>query len=212
MKGPRTLVPVLIMLAIASTGTLALGGGGARAQRANATPVAVTPDPAGCTGEPRSFTEIVALFDSATPIAEVMITDTVTLPIGTSADADAVNAVTATLHSAVGCLNAGDFGRFFSLLTPNAILTQFYWVGEEIAQGNLTEDTLIPRPLPANLQQTVLAIGGVTELPDGRYAAIMVLIDPESGAASPTALHLILVRDGDRLLIDKVTEFQREEE
>jgi hypothetical protein len=212
VKDHLTRVLVLVAFAVVTIASLAFGTGVALAQDANGTPGAVTPDPAACTVDGRPFAELTAIFESATPAAGETAAGSVTLPLGTPADAETTNAVTATLHEAVSCLNAGDFGRFLALLTPNAIVSQFSWIGEEIAQGNLTEGTFGPQAVPADQLQTVLAIGGVMNLADGRVAAIMVIIDPQAGEASPEALHLILVRDGDRLLIDEVTDFQHEEE
>ena len=207
LNGHRSQFLVLMMLAIGLMTSLAISGETARAQP-SATPGAVSPDPAACTVDPLTFDDISAIFASATPAAEATPTDTITVSVGSPADTDAYSAVAATLHMAVACLDGGDIARFLALLTPHAAVTTFPWIGSEIARGNLNADSLVPQPVPADMQQTVLAIGGVNVLEDGRYAAVMIILDPQSGDPSPQALHFVLVKDGDRLLIDEVAEFE----
>ena len=64
---------------------------------------------------------------------------------------------------------------------------------------------------PQDPPQTVVAIGGVTVLTDGRFTAVLVLNDPQAGTVAPTAMHLVFIQDGARLLIDEVADFQRSE-
>ncbi len=168
----------------------------------------VVPDPAECTVAPRSFDDITTLFASATPVAEPVTPAMVEIPTGSPADLAAVAGVTATIHEAFACLNGNDILRFFSLLTDQAIITNFSWVGEMIASGEFPAEMLTPEAQPAEYQQTVIAIASINRLTlDGRVGAMVTSIDPSSESLEPQAMFLILTLIGDRWLIDEVVEF-----
>ena len=192
---------LLIAGAVAIVAALSINSGLGSAQTSGA-----TPGTAPCTIEARTFQELVTMFAEATPAATVDRSGTVTVPIGQPAGEDAVEAVTATMEQAVACLNAGDFGRFLALLTPRAITTAFAWLGEELDAGGFTESLLLA-PAPPDQPQSLIAIGDVTILADGRYTAVVIISDPTAETVSPTAMHLVLVQAGERLLIDEVAEF-----
>jgi hypothetical protein len=107
---------------------------------------------------------------------------------------------------AFACLNAGDFARFFAVLTDNTIATSFYWVGFEIVDGALPPFYLVAQPLDPENMMTILGIGGITRVADGTFTAVVVFVDPSSDDAV-SALHLTLVMTGDKFKIDRVVDF-----
>ena len=182
---------------------LALVGAGRAGVAAQGIPAAVTPDPAGCQVEGRSFDEIVALFAGvATPEAERPAE--VTIPVGSAADAATVDGVTATVHELVACFNAGDFGRALALFTPAAIPVTFPWLGPELTDSEELRGSFeAPQPLDQEEWQTILVVSAVSRLPDGRVGALIVIVDPISERDAPDAIYLIFARPEDRWQVDE---------
>ena len=134
---------------------------------------------------------------------------TATIVVGETADPVSAQHVTTTIHQAFACLNAGDFGRFFSLLTDRAIVTVFPWMAEILADEASAAEAMAPNPPDEEFQQTILGIGSIAQLPDGRHSAVVVGIDP-SGGDAPFALYLILTENDGSWLIDDAVEFDME--
>jgi len=169
----------------------------------------IKPQASSCTVDPRTTDELVALFSTASPDDPVAIDMTTTIVMGETADPVSAQHVTSTIHQAFACLNAGDFGRFFSLLTDQAIVKVFPWMAEVLADESSAAEALTPNPPEADYQQTILGIGSIAQLPDGRYSAVVVGIDP-SGGDAPFALYLILTETDGIWLIDDAVEFDME--
>jgi hypothetical protein len=159
-----------------------------------------------CRVEPRTIEELRALYATATPVVENAAPSR-TVPTGHPADEATAAAVVATVHEAFACLNAGDFLRFFALLTNNALLTAFPWVGEAIAGDQVPPEVTDPVAAPADQRETLLAVAGISRLGDGRIGAVIAFLDPESDATGADALYLIFTLQGDRWRIDDVIDF-----
>ncbi len=185
------------------------GFAGTSAQDAPSQIGPVVPQPSSCTAEPRTTEELKALFATASPDDPVVIDMTATIVVGETADLVSAQHVTTTIHHAFACLNAGDFGRFFSLLTDRAIVTVFPWMAEILADEASAAEAMTPNPPPAEFQQTILGIGSIAQLPDGRHSAVVVGIDP-SGGDAPFAIYLILTENDGAWLIDEAVEFDME--
>jgi hypothetical protein len=170
----------------------------------------ITPPASACTVEPRTAAELVALFANATPADLVPVSTTATITIGQPADAASAQQVTALIHQAVACLNAGDFGRFFALLTDHAIVTIFPWIAEELSTEESAAHALAPSPPPADFLTTILGIGSIAQLPDGSFSAVLVQLDPNAGE-QPTALILTAVEQDGVWLIDNAIDFDESE-
>jgi hypothetical protein len=166
----------------------------------------VIPDAALCQAEPRTVDELIAIFDGET-LTEPVVADSVEVPTGAPASQAATDGVTAAITEAVACLNAGDFLRFFSLLTEHAIITAFPWVGMELATNGPPPELENPRPAPAEMQQSIVSVADVRSFDDGRAGAFLVIVDPSSGSLAPSVLHLTFAHDGENWLIDEVIEF-----
>ena len=169
----------------------------------------IVPQPSSCTVAPRTADELKALFSTASPDDPVVIDMTATIVVGEAADPVSAQHVTSTIHQAIACLNAGDFGRFFSLLTDRAVVAIFPWMAEVLADEASAAEAMTPQPPDEEFQQTILGIGSIAQLPDGRYSAVLVGIDP-SGGEAPFALYLILTESDGAWLIDEAVEFDME--
>ena len=181
----------------------------AAAQDSTSSPAGVIPDAALCQADPRTVDELVALFDGATSDEWEMGPD-VSVPTGRPGSAALIDDVSATLTEAVACLNAGDFLRFFGLLTDHAIVTAFWWLGAELATNGPPPEIANPTPLAAEMQQSIVAVADVRSLGVDRAGAFLVIIDPASGNPGSNVLHLTLLHDGTGWLIDEVIEFSGE--
>jgi hypothetical protein len=203
----RSIPGALLALLLVMT---ALFRAGALAQDAPSQIGPITPPASTCTVGARTAEELVALFANAAPTDPMPDSTTATITIGKPADAASAQQVTALIHQAIACLNAGDFGRFFALLTDHAIVTIFPWVAEELATEESAAHALAPSPPPADLLTTILGIGSIARLPDGSFSAVLVQLDPNAGE-QPTALILYAVEENGVWRIDNAIDFDESE-
>ena len=202
--------PLVLGLAVVfALFALSFGRTGTMAQDVPSQIGPVVPPGSSCTGDPRTADELMALFATATPGDPVVIDMTATIVVGEPADPVSAQHVTSTIHQAFACLNAGDFGRFFSHLTDRAVVENFSWMAEILADEASAAEAMTPNPPDAEFQQTILGIGSIAQLPDGRFSAVVVGIDP-SGGDAPFALYLILTESDGAWLIDEAVEFDME--
>lgn len=131
------------------------------------------PAPEACTVEPRTPEELEAIASGSTSsFATPALTDVpFGAPDGEAADAETAAAFTAVIHESWACLNAGDWPRFFALLTEDEMRQGF---GPDI----LALGSLPPAPFPADQQTAVYAILDIEVLPDGRVGAFVVIDGP----------------------------------
>lgn len=205
-------VPYLVLMvsALLVTGVF-------RSMAQEATPATgVVPDPSECQVAPRDANEVVALWARAsnigTPISEAADVDDATpelsefgtpqaviidIPVGDPADAETMDAITATVRELFACVNAGDFLRatalysddFVRRIAPDPSVSQ-----EEIDSFLATEAA----PLPENERLVLIAVTNVTVTDDGRVAAIVVSNDPavDGPGGTETSLVYFVERDG----------------
>jgi hypothetical protein len=160
-----------------------------------------------CAVEPRSVDELVGLFSSATPVADDASLESVQIPTGGPASAVLTAAITQTVADAYACLNAGDGLRFLAMLTDDAVVASFPWVGEALLSGEVPAEFTAPSPLPESARQTVIAVADVRNTGPNQAAALVVYTDPSLDVAGPTSLHLEFTRVDDRWLISRVAGF-----
>ncbi len=175
----------------------------------------LVPDAAGCQVEPRAADELIALWfnDAGTPPASPAAAEPmeefaeVTLAVGPLADEATTAAITEVVREVFDCFTAGDFSRATALFTDD-LVRQF---GPE--PGETAEDVrgfleATPEPEDPAVTGKIVAITDVMLLEDGRVAAFVV--DESEGPAS--SAYVIFEQDGDRWLVDEVTEFSFSEE
>lgn len=167
---PRRL-PGLVVLCLTLSGAIP-----ASLVAQEATPVAeASPfrvDPAECVVDPLSAEEIEALTASELSGAG---TPTIThdvpfaAPDGEPADPATTEAVTMLFRQFWACDNAGDWARYFALLTEQQARRSF-------SVPNITGLTSPPvAPFPPDQQTAVFAILDVEVLPDGRVGAFVIV-------------------------------------
>lgn len=197
---------LLVALALVAAGLFQVS---ALAQEAPSQIGPVTPLASECTVEPRTAGEMVALYTDATPASAVPGRTDATIVLGNPADAATSQQITAVIHQAFACLNAGDFGRFFALVTDQAMRSYFPWVAEMVPDEAAAAQAMSPNPPTAEFQQSILGIGGIAQLPDGRASAVVVGLDPNAGP-EPMALYLTFVEGGGVWRIDGIVDFMRD--
>lgn len=201
----RYLVTVVAVLT-----TVGFGHGRANAQSADATPGL---DQVTCPAATRTIESMATLFADATPESNgVAESESVTFPVGDPASAEIVAEVSVTLHQAVACQNEGNLLGFLSLLTDHTITSTFPWFAEYLEDEEAGAELLNQGPLPPDLQQTLLAVGGVTVLEDGRYMAVMILDDPADEREGASALILTFIQTDSGLLVDEIGSLDRQGE
>jgi hypothetical protein len=153
----------------------------------------VTPDPAECSATPRTLDALRAL--AATPdvaAADALLTAILTpgldIPEGQPADAATAEAIRATFRQMTACFNAGNDLAAYALWTDDAL--------RQIQVEPPATDAV--QAVPAE-KQTAVRVTEVRLLPDGRVVAMR----EERSAGSTTAVAQVLVRQGDRFLIDE---------
>lgn len=200
----RAIVRRACALVLVALVTVSCGGVRVSAQEVQAP---ISPDPAACTIEPRTLEDLGALWDG-TPYAEPAQVTEVAILVGEEADAATRAAATETILGVMACLNGPDMGRAFAYMTESMLRTQFGWALEGIAQGQ-SWVTELQEPMPAELRMTVLAVGPVMRLADGRVGALITFHDPSSDTETKiTALYLVLVLQGPIWQIDEVVSIE----
>ena len=216
---PRVLATVVILCALTLVGP-------ARVLAQEATPAPAISlgevlDPAECQVEARSADDLLALWyqenDAGTPVLATPVADadmeltSVPVPLGEPADAETVEAVTATVREVLACFNAGDFPRALSLFT-DPLVQQF---GPE--PGQSPEDAIAfleatPEPAPREQRVTLLAVTDVSVMADGRVGAFVISDDPSGPPEGVETELIVFVEEGGRWLVDGVAEFTAAED
>jgi hypothetical protein len=152
----------------------------------------VIPDPTECTIAPRALSALQALAATPDQAATDALLATIAIPgldipAGQPADADTVDAITATYRQMTACFNAGNDLAAYALWSDNAL--------RQIRVQPPVTDAV--QAVPAE-KQTAVRVTEVRVLPDGRVVAMW----EERSALFSTAVVQVLVRQDDRYLID----------
>ena len=164
----------------------------------DATPAGEVIDPAQCQVEPRTVEDIEQLIGAAAEGAEATPGAAGAGAMeGEDADEATVEAVTATYRELVACLNAGEYLRVYALYTDD-------YVSRYFAESGQTLEQLQATPSPDQQQGTALVgVSNVRQLEGDRVAARVETADPTAGGT--IVIDAVLVREGDRYLIDDET-------
>lgn len=165
------------------------------------------PEPGVCATEPRNVEGIVSLFISGTPVAWSANDVSVEIATGRVASEALQARITETVAEAFACLNAGEMLRFFGLLTDDALVTGFPWMGEILLNGETPAELLDPVPLADADRQILIAVADIRAIAPDRAGAFIVFMDPASGNPGANVLHPEFERQEDRWLIARITEF-----
>jgi hypothetical protein len=176
-------------------------------------PGLIVPDPGECTVEPRP----VSFFESLIATPPTLPADADQrfwsptqekrewmMPAGEPVDADTVEAVTATLHEALACLNANDPLRFLNLFSDDMVRT--FFALEPLPPEALPSLAATPVASPPEMWLGYVEVHDVRLLPDGRIAALGESYDPTQPPYGMGTDFAIFVKVGERWLIDSLIE------
>lgn len=173
------------------------------------------PDPSECRVEPRPPDELIAIwFPDGTPVAATPadmsrsgtpVGTGFDVPVGEPADAETIDAVTATVRELLACFNGGDFLAAYSLYSDNLIRSFGPEPGTTIEQA---EEFLAfeSTPLPEEERLELIGITDVVVMEDGRVGAIVLSNDPTATEDGDEPVLVILVEENGRWLIDEIIE------
>ncbi len=178
-----------------------------------ATPVAAVDQ---CTVETRNLLPLFQEIASTPQASPEAISANPTPPAGIPADEATVTAVTATVNELVACVNAGYQFRWLFLFTDDYLRESLAGVVGDVDPADLpaiaaaAESELGPATPTAGAGQTVVEeIRDVQVLPDARV--VVTVVGGNLGNDQPaSAAYFILVRSGDRFLIDDIIRSQPE--
>jgi ketosteroid isomerase-like protein len=215
MRKVRSVRRLAITAAAAFTaGLVPFAVPGVLAQSATPVPLPITPDPGECTvavPDPATLLAAIASPRAGTPAAFPAVVAEDRLPAGDPADPETVAAVTATVREYLACLNAGEFLRIYALVSGDYLRTQVVPnepTAEGLAafrRGLATAVAASPQPLPEAARTSLVEIGNVRMLEDGRVGAVVVTEDAETGSRQDRAF-VVFTNEGGRLLIDAVSQ------
>jgi hypothetical protein len=185
------------------------------------------PPPEDCRGEAATAEEIASAMAEPASEAEIafplVVQTEAELPAGEPADEADIEAASAVTWEALACLNAGDFGRFFGLFTPEGVRA-FYAViiatitaafagpgatptieyatptAEDLADFEASLSVTLaasPIAIPEAERGTISAIREGRTLPDGR---VLLLIDGNIG--TPGTIFMVFREVDGRWMID----------
>lgn len=124
-------------------------------------------------------------------------------PQGTPASAEEAAGARATIEQFVACANAGDYPRRLALYTRRSMEPQFAALDAAGRQGAIDLATTPATPLPEEQWTTIQTITDARRLADGRVAVYVITQDPVNHPHL-TRVVLILMREGERWLIDEI--------
>lgn len=178
--GAAAAVIVVFVLVAGGTGRFAAGAQDPRPVTAG-TPATLTlpavPQPQDCIVPPRALADLAGL--SATPMSlDELAPPTPPADLGQAVPADAATstAVLAVVRESIACSNAGDLARGFGLVTDGYLRRRVIAIAgpfDEAIYGTVAT----PMPLPSDRYITLVSVGPVVILPDGRAAVEVVASD-----------------------------------
>lgn len=151
---------------------LSPGVGSPAAAQATPPPAATPEDRIPCAVEQVTADRLIAALEAATPRPLETLTFE-TLPAGEPVDQATLEAVTATVTTALNCRNAGDFTRVYTLFSDRLIgqvLGNRETVPPEIVQVLQRAPQRVRPPFRVNLVE----LSGSVQLADGRVGALVV--------------------------------------
>ncbi len=198
----------LVVLSLLVAVCLAVSTQFAAAQDATPEIDLASPTPDECITQPRSAEEIEGLIgstgeataqvDLATPNTEGATPTPFVAPEGTPlAEGETATAISEVVTQFYACENANDTLRMFALMTDAFVV-------RTVENGNIDPAALANQGTPSTgvvaSEQVTIAVNGILEIESDLYGVNVVGIEGSSGEEFTD--YLIVVRDGDRYLID----------
>jgi hypothetical protein len=124
------------------------------------------------------------------------------LPTGSPAEPPDVVGMSAAAQEWIACINAGDFPRYFAMLTDDLVRQQGPQPGDtRDSVRSLLEAA--PEAMPEEDRLSISAAQDARSLPDGRFGALFTADDPDTESAE---LFILFERGEDRFLLDEIIE------
>jgi hypothetical protein len=199
MKVWRTLV-------IVPLATLMLAGPAAAYQDENDGTNPRVVSPKECVAEPRAAEQIAGVLGLAGEGVVPPALPTITAPLGQNLASEQAVSIQEAAREILACFNAGDIARASALMTDNGVI-RTYWQLTETPELRSTAQERIatPTPRPEPGQIRLVTVTDISQLPDGRATAFVVINDPAAPQPGPeTLLFYFLNQDGKWLLDDWV--------
>ena len=217
----------IILLAVVLCSLVVASSARAMAQQ-DATPAAgIVPDPSECQVEPRAFEDLIALwFPGGTPMAATPegspvdvdgtaldvneegtpVGAVIDIPVGEPADAETIDAVTATVREVFACFNGGNFLAAYTLFSDDLIRS--FGTDLEGLSADQVQEFLgsVGEPAPEDQWLTLVAITNVVVMDDGRVGAIVTSVDPSVDPEGMETALVIFVEQNGRWLVDEIIE------
>lgn len=193
-------------LAIVPLATLMLAGPAAAYQDENdgTNPRVVSPEE--CVAEPRAADQIAGLLGLAGEGVTPPALPSITAPLGQTLDSDQSVSVQEAAREILACFNAGDIARASALMTDNGVIRTYWQLTETPELRSTAQEriaTATPRPELGQIR--LVTVTDISQLPDGRATAFVVINDPAALQPGPeTLLFYFLNQDGTWLLDDWV--------
>ncbi len=193
-------------LAIVPLATFMLAGPAAAYQDENDGTNPRVVSPTECVAEPRATDQVAELLGLAGEGITPPALPTITAPLGQNLSTEQSIPIKEAAREILACFNAGDIARASALMTDNGVI-RTYWQLTETPESRATAQerigTAVPRPEPAQIR--LVTVTDISELPDGRAIAFVVINDPAAPQPGPeTLLFYFLHKDGTWLLDDWV--------
>ncbi len=151
-----------------------------------------TPDPSLCTitpREPLAFRTPGAL-PAVAPAEAPAVGSGFSWPRGATATSEETALIHAAIREFHACKNAGDYPRLLALYTTRYLAPRFAALDASGWQATLELAQSTPTPLPSVERETVVLLGEVRRLSDGRLGAFVAAVVP---AGQPLEIDAVLI-------------------
>jgi hypothetical protein len=165
--------------------------------------------PSECVAEPRSYEDIAFILDLEGEGAPAPALTQITPPLGEIAAVETSISIKEAARQVLACFNAGDIPRAAGLMTENGV-RRAYWGLTIDAENRALARTRIaatPAPRAEDALVRLITVTDVSELPDGRIAAFVVLNEPLLPPSGPETLLFVFANQDGRWLVDDWIDF-----
>jgi hypothetical protein len=165
--------------------------------------------PEECKTEPRPYEQIAELLQLDGEGLPAPERTTIQPPLGELADLATADAINAAAREIVACFNAGDIPRAMALMTDTGAQRVYWGLAQDEENRALARERL-PAPAERRADEFLVRLIGVTnvtQLPEGRVAAFVVLNEPLLPPNGPETLLFIFANQDGQWLLDDMIDF-----
>jgi hypothetical protein len=165
--------------------------------------------PSECVAEPRAVDQLTTILGLDAEGVAAPAKVTLTPPLGEVADLDTTLAIKEAAREVIACFNAGDIPRASTLMTENGIKRAYWAITVDQASRDAARQRLAAAPQARDEEGLVrlIAVTDVSKLPDGRYAAFIVINEPLLPPPGPETLLFIFTNEEGVWKVDDWVDF-----